>query len=175
MNPHDLTDASEAGRPEWEIMKLLVSKEQEKALSRLKECREEEGFDVNWKSSILNGDTLLLVALKSRAFDVADFLLDDPKLKHKLKPNEGDKQGNTPLHLACLEGSQRIIKLLLLDHQVDYNKHDDSQRQGHRIFYGRFFFLIIFRLLNHPPQNCCIFVSRFPENRFGPIVDCRMC
>ena len=97
------------------------------------EERDNEGgrqsFSITPKSDLLNGTTILHLAVQCADHSVIEFILSqaaaDPDLVVDI--NARDKDGNTALHLAALLGRSQVIGTLLS--QDDIN-HSVSNHQG---------------------------------------------
>nr|XP_023901306.1 protein ACCELERATED CELL DEATH 6-like [Quercus suber] len=66
-----------------------------------------------------SGKTALHVAAESGAKDAVMYFLTRPEFEGLI--NEQDKEGNTPLHLAAIEGNYQILSLLGHSRGVDLN------------------------------------------------------
>ena len=74
------------------------------------------------------GKTALHVAAESGAKDAVMYFLTRPEFEGLI--NEQDKEGNTPLHLAAIEGNYQILSLLGHSRGVDLNA---KNKQGFTI------------------------------------------
>ena len=73
------------------------------------------GVDVN--ATNMDGDSLLFCAVASNNYECAKFLL-----AHGADVNKTDLDGHaTPLHVACVKESEKMVRLLLAQKNIDPN------------------------------------------------------
>lgn len=111
--PQDKPVSIEASVKKFRIFEALRSGD---TASISKAIRESDGTrvstsSVNGASAGLEGTTILHLAIQCSELPVVEYVLSDGA--GTIDVNARDKEGNTPLHLAAVQGRGQIVRLLL--------------------------------------------------------------
>lgn len=79
----------------------------------------------SWELLNQRGENILHVAAKSGKAKAFSDMLKMPEIKELI--NEGDKNGNTPLHLATICGHPKIASTLTRDERVNLNVENNER------------------------------------------------
>lgn len=77
-------------------------------------------MDLGFTCELANGQSLLALAIQNKAFNAAEYLLENGRVD----PSACDNEGKAPIHVAAELGNISILRLLISTGKVDINSRD---------------------------------------------------